>query len=98
MLTFAERLDEAHEVGRLARAQDLAQGPDVVLGEAERLNLGKFLGFGVTGDNFPQTLQSVVQPMHAIPLPGVGFHSTDFKPAETQSRLTLLEIIISVTS
>lgn len=39
ILTFAERLDKAHEVGCLAGAQDLTQGPDVVLCEAERLDL-----------------------------------------------------------
>lgn len=38
-LTFAKSLDEAHEVGCLARAQDLTQGPDVVLCKAECLNL-----------------------------------------------------------
>lgn len=53
MLTFAECLDEAHEVGRLAGPQDLAQGPDVVLCEAESLDLWQFLGFRVTGDDFP---------------------------------------------
>lgn len=96
-LTFAERLDEAHEVGSLAGAQDLAQGPDVVLGEAERLDLGQFLGFGVTRDDFPQTLQGVVQPVHAVPLPGVSFHPADLKPTETQRGFivnTLLSIII----
>lgn len=98
-LTFAECLDEAHQVGCLAGAQNLAQGPDVVLSEAERLDLGQFLGFGVTRDDFPQTLQSVVQPVHAVPLPGVSFHPTDLKPAETQSRLlVLLPIILYVTS
>lgn len=83
MLTFAERLDEVHEVGRLARSQDLTQGPDVVLGEAERLDLGQFLGLGVTRHDFAQTLQGVVQPVHAIPFAGVSLHSTDLKPAET---------------
>lgn len=86
-LTFAERLDKAHDVGCLAGTQDLAEGPDVVLGEAERLDLGEFLGFGVTGDDFAQTFQSVVQPVHAVPLAGVSFHPTDLKPAETQSNL-----------
>lgn len=85
MLTFAERLNEAHEVGCFAGAQDLAQGPDVVLGETERLDFGQFLSFGVTGDDFPQTLQGIVQPVHAVPLSGVSFHPTDLKPAETHS-------------
>ena len=85
ILTFAERLDEAHEVGGLAGAQDLTQGPDVVLCEAERLDLGQFLGFGVTRDDLSQTLQSVVQSVHAIPFPGVSFHPTNLKPAETCS-------------
>lgn len=39
VLTFAECLYEAHEVGCLAGAQDLTQGPDVVLCEAECLDL-----------------------------------------------------------
>lgn len=86
-LTFAEGLDKAHEVGCLPGAQDLAQGPDVVLGEAERLDLGQFLGFGVTRDDFPQTLQSVVEPVHTVPLPGVRFHPTHLKPAETTKRI-----------
>lgn len=85
MLTFAERLNEAHEVRCLAGAQDLAQGPDVVLSEAERLDFGQFLSFGVTGNDFSQTLQSIVQPVHAVPLPGVSFHPTHLKPAETYS-------------
>lgn len=92
-LTFAECLNEAHEVGCLPGAQDLTQGPDVVLGKAERLDLGQFLGFGVTRDDFPQTLQGVVQPMHTVPLPGVSFHTTDFKPAETQSRFIVRSVI-----
>lgn len=87
ILTFAERLNEAHEVGGLAGAQDLTQSPDVVLSETERLDFGQLLGFGVTGDDFAQTLQSIVQPMHAVPLSRVSLHSADLKPTGTHSGL-----------
>lgn len=60
MLTFAEHLDKAHKVGGFARAQDLTQGPDVVLCKAQCLNLWQFLCFGVTRDNLPETLQSII--------------------------------------
>lgn len=101
MLTFAQCLNKAHEVWCLSGAQDLTQGPDVVLGEAERLDFGQFLGFGVTGDDFPQTLQSIVQTMHAVPLSGVSFHPTNLKPAETHSRfvvLSVVNILVVITS
>lgn len=60
MLTFAQYLDKAHKVGSFARAQDLAQGPDVVLCKAQCLYLWQFLCFGVTRDNLPETLQSII--------------------------------------
>ena len=60
MLTFAEHLDEAHKVGSFARAQDLTQGPDVVLCKAQGLYLWQFLCFRVTRNNLPETLQSII--------------------------------------
>lgn len=60
MLTFAEHLDKAHKVGSFPRAQDLTQGPDVVLCKAQCLYLWQFLCFGVTRDNLPETLQSII--------------------------------------
>lgn len=86
-LTFAERLDEAHEVGCLAGAQDLTQGPDVVLGEAQSLDLGQLLGFGVARHDLPQAFQRVVQPMHAVPLAGIGLHPADFKSATAKEEV-----------
>lgn len=58
--TFAECMDEAHQVRSLARAQDLTQGPDVVFGQSQGLDLGQFLGFWVAGHHFPKALQSII--------------------------------------
>lgn len=79
-------MNKAHEIGSLSGAQDLTQGPDVILGKAQSLYLGQFLGFGVTRDDFSQTLQSIVQPVHTVSLPGVGFHPSNLEPVQTESR------------
>ena len=78
--TFTEGLDEREQVGGLARVQDLAQGPDVVLGQAQGLDLGQLLCLGVARHHAPQPLQSIVQPVHPVSLPRIGLHPAHLEP------------------
>ena len=63
------------QLGRRAavhRPDGLLEGPDVVVGEPQRLDLGQLGLVGKGGQDCPQLFQGLVQRLHPRPLPVVG--------------------------
>lgn len=58
--------------------QELGEGADVRLGHLERLELGEFTVAAQRGNDLAQSLESVVQTVHASAFPGVCCQSTLF--------------------
>lgn len=56
----------------VCQAQSLSQSPDVVIGEAQRLDLGELGVVGEGGKHAAQRVQSSVQIVHAVALAVVG--------------------------
>lgn len=56
--------------------QSLAEGPDVVVGEAKGLDLGEFGVVRSGGEDGAESVECVVEHVHTVTLTVVGFHST----------------------
>ena len=69
---LGQRLGEGEGVGAHPRVQRVCHHPDVVAGQTQRLDLGQLLGLGLARHVLAQLVQSLVQPMHPVPLPRVG--------------------------
>lgn len=54
--------------------QDPAEGHDVAEGHLQSLVLGQLLILAPLGDHFTETVKGCVQPLHPLPLTGVGCH------------------------
>ena len=53
-------------------AEALSEGPDVVIGKAQGLNLGEFCLVGEGGQDQAQLLKGQVEHVHAVPLAVIG--------------------------
>lgn len=89
--TFADADgDAAHVDGDLAglgAAQSLRQRPNVIVGEAQGLDLGELGVFRKGGQGHAQPLQSVVQRVHPVPLAVVGLHPpVPFQPQDLSEK------------
>ena len=70
------QLRAAEALHRTGPVEQVGQGPDVGLRHLQRLELGQLVVAAEVGDDFPESLEGVIEAVHATTFAGVGGDAT----------------------